>query len=126
MESHRSRIRPRVLQRSANVKGATGGRGAKSTHSELQQRKAGLKWSRRLHDPRLKNSLGISGVCTSAIEHNRPNATDQERSEGERQCREDNDRRSVTRAVIAREPELCEVAARAVLESPGPRRQYVR
>ena len=67
---HRPRNRSKALHRSASVKGATGRRSATSAPSELQPRKAGLKWSRRLHNPSLKNRWGIHRQgCTSAVEH---------------------------------------------------------
>ena len=56
---HRLRSRPRVLRKSASVKGATGRRSATSAPSELQPREAGLKRSKRLYVPSLKNSWGL-------------------------------------------------------------------
>ena len=65
--------------------------------------------------PQSEEQLGsTSAGLKSAVEHHRPNATDRERCEGERQCGGDTDRRSFARAVIAREPALLRAALRAL------------
>ena len=56
----------------------------------------------------------------SAVEHHRPNATDRERCEGERQCGGDTDRRSAAEPMspgTLREPGLWKAAVRAALGS---------
>ena len=58
----------------------------------------------------MRTSTGLK----RAVEHHRPNDTNRERCEGERQCGEDTDRRSVTKAIIAREPGLLRAALRAL------------
>ena len=119
---HRSRNRPRALRRSASVKGATGRRSARSAPPELQPRKAGLKWSRRLYDPSLKNSWGVHRQDrTSAIEHHRPNASDRECCKGERQCGGGTGWRSAARADIARKPEGTWTVEGSREGSPGQR-----
>ena len=56
----------------------------------------------------------MSEGCTSAVEHHRPNTTDREHCEGERQSGGNTDRRSVTKAIIAGESGLRRAALRAL------------
>ena len=62
-----------------------------------------------------------SAGLKSAVEHHRPDATDQERCEGEHQCGGDTARRSVARAVIAKKPEGTWTAKGSRESSPGQR-----
>ena len=117
---HRPRDRPRG---SADVEGATCRRSATSAPPEHQPRKArALSGKRTIPRPSLKKDSWAKHqrFRRSAVEHYRPDASDRERCEGERQCGEDIDRRSVVKAAIAREPEepgLREAAVRAALDA---------
>ena len=65
--------------------------------------------------PQSEDQLGVTlAGWKSAVKHHRPNATDRERCEGERQCGGDTDRTSVTRAVIAKGPRVLRAALRVL------------
>ena len=66
----------------------------------------------------LKNNRKYIGMLKSTIERHRPNTTDRDRCEGERQCGGDTDRRSTARAGIAKKPGLWEAAVRTAPRGP--------
>ena len=123
-EYHRPRNRPRALRRSASVKGATGRRSATSAPPKHQPRKARTwRGTRTIPRPSLKKGSWVEcqRFRRSAVEYHRPDATDRRRCEGERQCGGNTDRRSVPRAVIAKELIGTRTAGGSREGSPGQR-----